>query len=134
MRIFGRLPEARGDHSFAETARPIFDGEPLPPGLRVLGGSASPVEIGAGGSPPRILFPPDGATFPLPSGGPPIELEAVGGLRPLAWAVNGAPLASHAGRRRARFRPDGIGFTEILVIDASGHRARVRVRLIEETL
>jgi penicillin-binding protein 1C len=105
----------------------------LPPALRVLGGS----EPGQGSGPrapvpPRILFPPDGATIELPRVDAifdSIALKAEGGSGGLAWIVNGVPLPAESQRRETHWQPDGEGFAKIVVRDTLGRSATARVRL-----
>ncbi|MDP6709082.1 MAG: penicillin-binding protein 1C, partial [Alphaproteobacteria bacterium] len=82
------------------------------------------------GRPPRIVFPLDASLVALPQAGRSIGLSAEGGRRPLTWLVDGAPLAARKWNRVAKWRPDGPGFTEIVLIDALGRRAAARVRLV----
>ncbi len=102
----------------------------LPPGLRHLDEERSLGPVLAAGPPPRILFPPDQTVVGLPPPGRALSLEAEGGRRPLTWIVNGRPLSLRRGRWRARWVPDGVGYSEILLVDALGRRARARVRLV----
>mgnify|MGYP000844649919 CR=1 FL=1 len=72
----------------------------------------------------RILFPPDGATVEVISDG--VSLSAEGGRAPLQWMVDGVPLPGDA-----RFwQPAGDGFVQLVVLDADGQRARVRIRVV----
>jgi penicillin-binding protein 1C len=58
-----------------------------------------------------------------------LPLEAVGGKRPLRWLVDGRPLPLAAPRREINWQPDGIGFSQLTVIDAVGHSAHSTMRL-----
>ena len=78
-------------------------------------------------TPPRIMFPPNGARLELAAirQPDPIALKIAGGARPLTVLVNGVPLAANAGRRTLFFQPDGPGFVRLTVMDARGaHRQR----------
>ena len=84
----------------------------------------------------KIAFPPDGASIDLglaaaskPSPGARLSLKAEGGVLPLRWMVNGAPLGEPDLRRQAAWTPDGAGFTRVSVIDARGATDSVLVRL-----
>ena len=86
----------------------------------------------------KIAFPPDGArvdlglTSPPPQGprlGARLALKAEGGVLPLRWIVNGAPVAAPELRRQAAWTPDGAGFARVSVMDARGATDSVLVRL-----
>src|ERR1043166_4828125 len=95
----------------------------LPPPLQYFrpGGLA-----GQGTEPPlRIMFPPNGASLDLASGGggkpDPIALKVSGGSGPLTVLVNGMPLPDAArGRSTLFFEPDGPGFVRLTVMDRRG--------------
>ncbi len=95
----------------------------LPPRLRRLdpGLSAQPL------SAPKIVYPPDGALIEWR--GEEVPLEAAGGRPPLRWLVDGRPLPLAPPRRPLYWRPEGVGFSELTVIDAAGRSARSTVRL-----
>jgi penicillin-binding protein 1C len=59
-----------------------------------------------------------------------LPLKAEGGVKPLAWIVNGAPLEKTMLAGTAAWEPDGDGFARIAVVDAEGHSAQVRVRVV----
>ena len=118
----------------AEALSASSNGE-LPLGLRHFSpdqpGSAHP----GAGTPPRILFPPDGAVVEWHAedgahGGLPLKAE--GGAKPLAWIVNGAPLENTRIVGNGAWQPDGDGFTRIAVVDAEGRSAQVRVRVVTQ--
>jgi penicillin-binding protein 1C len=78
-----------------------------------------------------LVFPPAGALLPRPEtdGVDSFTLRAAGGRRPLAWLVDGKPLAAPAHRRDTRWTPDGQGFFQITVIDSEGATATASVRI-----
>jgi penicillin-binding protein 1C len=76
---------------------------------------------------PKIVYPPDGALIEWH--GEELPLEAVGGKHPLRWLVDGRPLPLAEPRRQINWQPDGIGFSQLTVIDAVGHSAHSTVRL-----
>jgi penicillin-binding protein 1C len=83
------------------------------------------------GRPPRILFPPDGATVEIDVD----DLEAGLDLRaegegPLTWVVNGAPLPAAELGRQTIWQPDGEGFASVTVVDRAGRTAQARVRVV----
>ncbi len=118
----------------AEALNASTNGE-LPPGLRHFAPDRpGPIRPGIG-SPPRILFPPDGAVVEWRPedgmhGGLPLKAE--GGVQPLAWIVNGAPLDKTILASTAAWEPDGDGFARIAVVDAEGRSAQVRVRVVTQ--
>lgn len=83
--------------------------------------------------PLQIVFPPNKAELDAPSQKTPIQrpivLKARGGKLPLTWLVDGKPLASARHRGGAHWTPEGVGFVNLTVIDASGVSDRVSVRL-----
>jgi penicillin-binding protein 1C len=58
-----------------------------------------------------------------------LALKAQGGVLPITWLVNGAPVGSATPRRQSLWRPDGAGFARVSVIDAMGATDSVTVRL-----
>ncbi|MGH6864053.1 MAG: penicillin-binding protein 1C, partial [Methylocella sp.] len=82
----------------------------------------------------KIAFPPDGARVDLglaaaSKPGARLALKADGGVLPLRWIVNGAPIGEPDLRRQSAWTPDGAGFTRISVTDARGATDSVLVRL-----
>ena len=75
----------------------------------------------------RLLFPPPGAA--LTEGAGPVTLRAAGGRRPLAFLVDGAPIAHEAARREVAWTPPGPGFYRVTVLDAEGAAASAQVRV-----
>jgi penicillin-binding protein 1C len=74
--------------------------------------------------PLRLIFPPPGATVDFSPDGPPVQLEARGGRRPLTWLVDGKPLEqTSALARTALWRPVGAGPARITVMDQTGASA-----------
>jgi penicillin-binding protein 1C len=101
----------------------------LPPALRRLDPAAREGgEPGAGGL--TILYPPNGAVVAWD--GASLPLEAAGGSAPLRWLVDGRPLPPAAPRRTPYWRPAGVGFVRLTVIDAEGRSARATVRLAKD--
>src|SRR6185437_11342484 len=77
----------------------------------------------------KIAFPPNGAEVDLSSGAQALSLKALGGQLPLAWFVNGAPVAERDFRRQSSWKPDGAGFARVTVIDAKGATDSAFVRI-----
>ncbi len=75
-----------------------------------------------------IAFPPDRAEVETEEDSP-VQLKASGGVLPLTWLVDGAPISSDPRARQVFWKPDGPGFVKLSVIDAKGHVDRVTVRL-----
>ena len=126
---FARL----GDHRTALPGPPSgalrVTGSELPPPLKRFreGG----VETAQGPFlEPRVLiaFPPDRAEVETEDNGP-VLLKASGGVLPLTWLVNGAPINSDPRARQVVWQPDGNGFVKVSVVDAKGRVDRVTVRL-----
>ena len=99
----------------------------LPPALQRLDpGPLGRIGEDAGG--PKILYPPDGSAVAWD--GQELPLEASGGHGPLRWLIDGRPLPAGRPRRTLYWRPEGIGFARLTVIDADGRSARATVRLV----
>lgn len=79
--------------------------------------------------PVTIAFPPDLAEVAVESQGA-MLLKAEGGVLPLTWLIDGAPVGISRDRRRLLWRPEGRGFAKVSVIDAKGRVDRVTVRLM----
>ena len=94
---------------------------------------ASAAKADSADPPVHIAFPPDRAELEVAQqsdGAPmPIAFKAAGGVLPLTWLVNGAPLKAAAHRREVFWTPNGDGFVQLSVIDAQGTVDRVTVRL-----
>jgi penicillin-binding protein 1C len=77
--------------------------------------------------PPRIQFPPNGATISIEDSKKPqaLPLKAQGGREPLRWVVNGLPLEAN----NTWWTPDGEGFARITVVDADGRSDTSQIRL-----
>ncbi len=85
-----------------------------------------------GGSPLRILYPPNGARIELGQIGgksEPIAVKVSGGVEPLTVMVNGVPLPPVVNKRLVLVDPDGPGFLRVTVTDAKGAADSVVVRL-----
>jgi penicillin-binding protein 1C len=96
--------------------------------LRLQRLDPGPPPHGAGqASAPKIVYPPDGAL--LDWRGEEVPLEAIGGKQPFRWLVDGRPLPPAPARRLTLWQPDGVGFSQLTVIDAAGRSARSTVRL-----
>ena len=96
-------------------------------------GSTAAAEIANPDPPVHIAFPPDRAELEMTreANGDrvPIAFKAEGGVLPLTWLVNGAPIATPPYRREAFWTPAGEGFVQLSVIDAQGTVDRVTLRL-----
>jgi penicillin-binding protein 1C len=108
-----RIRPPRGVLQVARTAE-------LPPPLRHLRQDAPKTIAATERAALKISFPPDGAKVDLDGGADTLRLKALGGKLPLAWFVNGAPIAEGDFRRQSQWRPDGMGFARVTVIDAQG--------------
>lgn len=81
---------------------------------------------------PEIVFPPDGARVDLGlahGAGQSLAIRLGAGAPPFRWLVDGTPLAVDPFARQAEWRPDGTGFVDLTVIDATGRAARASVFL-----
>jgi penicillin-binding protein 1C len=89
----------------------------LSPSLQVFGAHSAPV---AAPNSPRILFPPSGAVLQVTQsdGIAPISLEAVGGVPPYRWVINGTMLPAAPIGMSMIWQPSGQGFAHISLLDA----------------
>jgi penicillin-binding protein 1C len=116
---------------------PSQTGTSPPPGALLAGRNELPARLqrldpgplaqAAPSGAPKIVYPPDGALIEWR--GEELALEAVGGKRPLRWLVDGRPLPAGVPRQPTYWRPDSVGFSQLIVIDADGRSARSTVRL-----
>ncbi|HYF57136.1 MAG TPA: penicillin-binding transpeptidase domain-containing protein, partial [Salinarimonas sp.] len=106
----------------------------LPPPLRHIRKDQPKTLAATATAPLKIAFPPEGARVDLglAAGGADLAalaLKAQGGVPPMTWLVNGAPVGPASPRRQSLWRPDGSGFARVSVIDATGATDSVTVRL-----
>ena len=106
----------------------------LPPPLRHIRQDV-PKTIGSTVQAPlKIAFPLDGSRVDLGLSHPSDErdrlvLKVSGGVPPLTWMVDGAPVEIGTRRREAFWQPEGAGFVRLSVIDARGATDSIVVRL-----
>lgn len=106
----------------------------LPPPLRHVRQDVPKTIASTVQAPLRIAFPLDGSRVDLGFSQPTEEkgslvLKASGGVPPLTWMVDGAPVETAALRREATWQPEGAGFVRLSVIDARGATDSVLVRV-----
>jgi penicillin-binding protein 1C len=106
----------------------------LPPPLRHARKDAPKTIASTTNAPLKITFPLDGSRVDLGVLNPReatalLALKASGGVPPLRWLVNGAPVGLAELRRNASWRADGAGFAKVSVIDSRGASDSVSVRL-----
>lgn len=106
----------------------------LPPPLRHARKDAPKTIASTTNAPLKITFPLDGSRVDVGLARPAEEaaflsLKAAGGVPPLRWLVNGAPVGGPELRRQGSWRPDGAGFARVSVMDSQGASDSVSVRL-----
>ncbi|HZB36455.1 MAG TPA: penicillin-binding protein 1C, partial [Beijerinckiaceae bacterium] len=106
----------------------------LPPPLRHLRKDVPKTIASTTNAPLKIAFPVDGSRVELGyarlgDAAGLLALKASGGVPPLTWLVNGAPVTAPALRRQAAWQPDGAGFARVSVMDARGATDSVVVRI-----
>jgi penicillin-binding protein 1C len=106
----------------------------LPPPLRHIRNDVPKTIASTVQAPLRIAFPLDGSRVNLGLSQPDEEksslaLKASGGVPPLTWMVDGAPVEIGSLRRETFWQPEGVGFVRLSVIDAKGATDSVLVRL-----
>jgi penicillin-binding protein 1C len=127
---FARLGDKRTPLSSPPSGALRVTGSELPPPLkRFREGGVADVAQGPFLE-PRVLisFPPDRAEVETKAGDQ-LLFKASGGVLPLTWLVNGAPITSDPRARQVVWQPDGNGFVKLSVVDAKGRVDRVTVRL-----
>ena len=129
---------ARLGHEPETIARPagalLASTATLPPPLRHVRPDAPKTIAATVQAPLKISFPPEGSRVDLGAsrpGGPemPLALKVMGGIPPVTWLVNGAPLGGPELRRQASWMPDGAGFARVSVMDSKGATDSVVVRI-----
>lgn len=126
---FARLGERREALPGAPAGALRLTGSELPPPLKRFRENGGDVAQGPFIE-QRVLiaFPPDRAEVET-EGDDPMLLKATGGVLPLTWLVNGAPITTDPRARQVVWQPEGRGFVSLTVIDAKGQVDRVTVRL-----
>ena len=76
----------------------------------------------------RIVTPPDRAEIDIDASDG-VTVKADGGVLPLTWLVDGAPVAAAANRRELELPARTHGFFKVSVIDATGKADRIAIRL-----
>jgi penicillin-binding protein 1C len=77
----------------------------------------------------KIAFPPDRAEIELDGNDGGVVVKADGGALPLAWLLDGAPIASDPRRREVELLDVGRGFFHLSVVDAHGRTDRISIRI-----
>lgn len=106
----------------------------LPPPLRHIRQDVPKTIASTVQAPLKIAFPLDGSRVDLGLSHPSDErgslvLKVSGGVPPLTWMVDGAPVEISTLRREAFWQPEGAGFVRLSVIDARGATDSIVVRL-----
>jgi penicillin-binding protein 1C len=101
----------------------------LPNDPRATRPPAAPLSLAApaDGAPLELASPPGDATVTTLG---PIELRAVGGVRPLTFLLDDVPLDSVPALRSATFTPEGPGFYRLRIIDAEGQSIVRRLHVL----
>jgi penicillin-binding protein 1C len=106
----------------------------LPPPLRHIRQDVPKTIASTVQAPLKIAFPLHGSRVDLGLSHPSDErgslvLKVSGGVPPLTWMVDGAPVEIGTLRREAFWQPEGAGFVRLSVIDARGATDSIVVRL-----
>jgi penicillin-binding protein 1C len=126
---FGRLGTTRAPLAGPPAGAVRATGSDLPPPLKRFREGGAETAQGPFLEPRvAIAFPPDRAEVETDPDAP-VLLKASGGVLPLTWLVNGAPILSDPRARQVAWQPGGAGFIKLSVIDAKGRVDRVTVRL-----
>jgi penicillin-binding protein 1C len=107
----------------------------LPPPLRHVRQDVPKTLAATIQAPLRIAYPLDGSRVELERRdareAASLALKASGGVPPLTWMVDGAPVQVGSLRRETVWNPEGSGFVRLSVIDARGATDSVVVRVDE---
>lgn len=105
----------------------------LPPPLRHVRQDIPKSMAAMGRQNLAIAFPPDGAAIDAGAtqqdGKPWVVVKITGGSPPFTYMLNGLPVHGRIARREAGLGPEGLGFTQISVMDSTGATDQVTVRL-----
>ena len=132
LKVFDLLPpEEKAPAMPPPDAWWVQNAEQLPPGLQRFRSNARMAAGLKRVQPPRISFPPNGATLSIADRRKPepMPLKATGGRAPLQWVINGTPLPEST---NPWWTPDVEGFAQITVVDADGRSDTAQVRLKAE--
>jgi penicillin-binding protein 1C len=125
FKAFDLLPEPKEIVLVPPDGVIMADNADLPPSLRffVSRGQSWKGAFIEVGRELQITFPVDGSTLEMSRNGgyrDKLLLIASGGVKPIRWLVNGAPISSSPTKREAFWTPDGEGAVHITAIDANG--------------
>jgi penicillin-binding protein 1C len=140
-------PDQYGREAAAPLLFALFDG--LPPDVRSVPSPPKEPPLAAlapalrrflpesalaetSGQPPRILFPPDGATINASEDDgtmSPVGLEAGGGRPPYRWFVDGVPLSQPPVGGSPNWTPDSAGFVTLSLVDGRDDTATAHIRV-----
>ena len=120
-----RTPLKPAPHGAVKTAA-----ADLPPPLKRFREGIRTFKAGPYIDPPvRIAFPPDRSELEVAAPGMPVMFKASGGVLPLTWLIDDAPVGSSGHQRTFVWDVKSRGFVKVSVIDAKGRVDRVVVRL-----
>ena len=84
----------------------------------------------AEGPSPDFQYPVDNSKLERPAGDRPVPLEVSGGQGALTLLINGEPQQTSFRAGQAWWRPDGIGFHRLAVVDSLGRQQQITVRIM----
>ena len=79
------------------------------------------------GKAPQLLFPPDGARLALDGQSLPLKLR--GGQAPFVVLADGRPVLKGVQAREIEIPSPGLGFSDVVVVDAAGRSARIAIQI-----
>lgn len=128
---FQRLSLKRAPLRPAPNGVVIASGSELPQPLKRFGNIKDAAAEGPYLEPPVLIsFPPDRSELDVEEReDEPLVFKAEGGVLPLTWLVDGAPIQSDPNAHEVTWTPPGRGFVKMQVVDAKGRTDRVTVRL-----
>ncbi len=120
------IPGATGTSMALPLLSRAFDLLPNDPRHMTPGRPPAPHPASVAADALHLLFPPAGAVL---SADGPVTIRVMGGRRPLAFLVDGAPLPVDRIRRDAAWLPAGPGYYRLTVLDADGAAVRANVQV-----
>lgn len=129
FKIFNFLPQSNGAHIDQVEEVLNLNNNELPPFLKRFDKNNSRTKWAQNSAPPQIIFPRSGAIIETSQINQKLVFEAEGGKRPYTWVINGTPIKSSRWSKTAQWQADGIGFSEVILIDALGRRVKSDIQV-----
>ena len=130
FKIFERLNPKMQAHNIKPKEALDLENNDLPPHLKRFERFMKKDTWADNTPPPEIIFPLHRSIIQLPEDNNPLVLEASGGKKPFIWIINGKIKKVPRYATKISWLPDGEGFSEIILVDALGRKAKSYIKLI----